>query len=396
MEGKDSSSANFLNKSLGQNASATTGLLSNPSEPQNPVQEIKSPLPIHSESEIPLGSKSVTENIALKITSEDLQRVSDERAERTNWLSLLSPEEDTRRLSRFNEWMHAQQKPTNFATFKDAYLSLNDAEREAFLQWNTLQNEHVLSTNQSSEQEADVIHATPLELGTMTSPKLPIKFLDRLREIRDHAALLNPFSIHRIPRILREKLTDIDRIQYIPLSFDNIQHTQDLTEDKRRLLLAKFIDLVSQDFPGREVGVRGTVCSIDGDIRTSKGIMVKDISTVLQDGTEFDSHRFTQYGQEKPSIGNITLFGPEGHNIIWAVTHGMKNTKELRNKLPLGNSKKVYPVLLVYDLNALELRDGETPVAMSGRVRHTPFLRESVQPSSAILKAYVFDYMPLD
>lgn len=124
---------------------------------------------------------------------------------------------------------------------------------------------------------------------------------------------------------------------------------------------------------GGRVGIRGTVCSIDGEINEGE-VHVKDLLKVLDDGTEKneDRTRVATYGKDDLILPTRTT--------QWLV----QSTQELRQELEgTPESEKLYPVLLVYDLDCLTPLDGLYGVQLPP---------ESEDRAKAITKAYILDY----
>ena len=124
---------------------------------------------------------------------------------------------------------------------------------------------------------------------------------------------------------------------------------------------------------GERVGIRGTVCSIDGDI-DEDDIHIKDLLATLDDGTEKEG--------DKTLIATLSKEDPTIHHRTkqWL----QQGAQELRERLATrpDSQRKLFPILLVYHLEKL-----------------TPLTHYEVQlPASqddraqVIKKAYILDY----
>lgn len=124
---------------------------------------------------------------------------------------------------------------------------------------------------------------------------------------------------------------------------------------------------------GERVGIRGTVCSIDGDIDEGD-IHIKDLLKALDDGTEKEGDKTL-----------IVLLSKEEPTIHYRTTQWLQQgAQELREKFAANPNlqRKLFPILLVYRLEKL-----------------TPLTHYKVQlPASqedrakVIIKAYILDY----
>jgi hypothetical protein len=122
------------------------------------------------------------------------------------------------------------------------------------------------------------------------------------------------------------------------------------------------------------VGIRGTVCSIDGEIDYDN-IRIKDLSQVLNDGTEKEDDQtlISALSKKDPTIHHRTR--------QWLI----QGAQELREKFAATPDlqKKLFPILLVYSLDKLkplpQLYAAQLPSALEDRAR-------------IIVRAYILDY----
>lgn len=124
---------------------------------------------------------------------------------------------------------------------------------------------------------------------------------------------------------------------------------------------------------GERVGIRGTVCSIDGDINEGN-IHIKDLLKTLDDGTEKEGDKtlIVTLSKDDPTIHHRTT--------QWL----QQGAQELREKLAAKPDlqRKLFPILLVYrleKLNPITRYEVQLPATQDDRAK-------------VILRAYILDY----
>lgn len=207
-----------------------------------------------------------------------------------------------------------------------------------------------------------------------------------------------------VPRGLLEKIND-PRVEYIPpiplqelfpeLLVDGKVKDEEL-EDlcKERLQWIIYDDAIIQPlttkikrefkdytYNGKHlIGLRGSVCSLDGPILT-EDINVAEIESILINGTE-------RGGADSTLISTFDLERDDSQihhrTIQWLKSSPVGLRKKLINEGEGESSRKIFPILIVYDLN--KLRPGST-------MNYQALLpTDSQQSSQVILKIYVLDY----
>ena len=124
---------------------------------------------------------------------------------------------------------------------------------------------------------------------------------------------------------------------------------------------------------GERVGIRGTACSIDGEINEGD-LHIKDLFQTLNDGTEKEGDQtlITDFSNEDPEIHHRTT--------QWLI----KGVQELRAKFALRQDmqEKIFPIIIIYRLEGLKplgLYEVKLPTVPEDR-------------ANIIKKIYILDY----
>ena len=194
------------------------------------------------------------------------------------------------------------------------------------------------------------------------------------------------------PRDLLEKVQENEKIGYFPAQIPQDEEAAEhfpipdteLQELITRRQLGNIYDItvtgplgeyVQHEFKdSMPIAVRGTVCSLDGDIDLGD-LRIKDIRRTVTEGTEKEGDKTLVAVQRTDSRGlhhRTAQWLPQSAQELRAM---LKDSPELQSK--------IYPVLLVYDLKKLK----------PGKALYEAILPLTPEErKSAILKAIVLDY----
>lgn len=140
-------------------------------------------------------------------------------------------------------------------------------------------------------------------------------------------------------------------------------------------VLDQLAERLLQSIEGQaRIAIRGTVCSIDGDI-DYEGIHVKDVQRVLADGTEKEDNTtlVAPFSREYPTIHHRTT--------QWLRESVQSLRESVKARPDLGN--KLFPIIIVYSPERLQ--QGERPYEVN--------LPDAPEDRAVVIqKIYVLDY----